>query len=320
LAVYTHLSDADLRGFLSAYDVGSLSSFSGIAQGVENTNYRVETSRGRYILTLYEKRVEEADLPFFLGLMQHLQAKGLACPTPLITKSGEMLSRVAGRPAAMVTFLEGHDLSHWDEAACADVGRALAQLHDAGTGFGIKRANALSLAGWKRLTEQTEADAESVSLGLRKLVADEFAFLEARWPRALPYGVIHADLFSDNVFFLKGRLSGLIDFYFACQDFYAYDLAICLNAWCFDADYRFVPEQGAALVNAYHAARPLTPDERSALPLLARGAALRFLLTRLYDWINTPADALVKRKDPLEYLARLRYFQTVEDSAGFGLS
>ena len=320
MAVYTHLTDSDLRAFLSAYDVGTLLGFEGIAQGVENTNYRVETTVGRYILTLYEKRVEEADLPFFLGLMQHLAARGLACPTPLVANSGEMLQRIAGRPAAMVTFLQGKDLTAWDAAACADVGKALAQLHDAGAGFTLKRPNALSLEGWRRLTRQTETDADSVSPGLRAIIAAEFAHLSAIWPRDLPAGVIHADLFCDNVFFLDGHLSGLIDFYFACQDFYAYDLAICLNAWCFDAQHRFEPAKGAALLNAYHQARPLSAPERAALPDLARGAALRFLLTRLYDWINTPADALVQRKDPLEYLARLLFFQTIDDASQVGLS
>ncbi len=320
MAVYTHLTDSDLRGFISAYDIGALQSYAGIAQGVENTNYRVETTRGRYILTVYEKRVDEADLPFFLGLMQHLAAKGLPCPTPLVTRSGEMLQRVAGRPAAMVTFLDGKDLTEWDADACAAVGAALAQMHDAGAGFTLLRPNALSLDGWRRLTRQTEADAESVSPGLRAVIADEFAWLSARWPMDLPRGVIHADLFCDNVFFLNGKLSGLIDFYFACQDFYAYDLAVCLNAWCFDAGARFNPAKSAALVRAYHAARPLSAAERAALPMFARGSALRFLLTRLYDWINTPADALVQRKDPLEYLDRLLFHQTIDDAKSYGLS
>jgi len=320
LAVYTHLSDTDLSDFLSGYEVGSLCRFEGIAQGVENTNYRVDTTVGRYILTVYEKRVEEADLPFFLGLMQHLAARGLACPTPLVAKSGEMLQRIVGRPAAMVTFLQGNDLTSWNTDACAAVGKALAQLHDAGAGFTLKRPNALSLEGWRRLTLQTEADADSVSPGLRAIIAAEFAHLSAIWPKDLPAGVIHADLFCDNVLFLNGRLSGLIDFYFACQDFYAYDLAICLNAWCFDAAHRFEPAKAAALLNAYHQARPLSAPEQAALPNLARGAALRFLLTRLYDWINTPADALVQRKDPLEYLARLLFFQTIDDASQVGLS
>lgn len=320
MAVYTHLSESDLSGLLSAYSVGTLCGYQGIAQGVENTNYRVETTQGRFILTVYEKRVEEADLPFFLGLMQHLAARGLPCPTPLIAKSGEMLQRIAGRPAAMVTFLDGKDLTEWDAKACAEVGHALAQLHDAGEGFTLTRPNALALEGWRRLTLQTEADADSVSPGLRAIIATEFAHLSAIWPKDLPAGVIHADLFCDNVFFLDGHLSGLIDFYFACQDFYAYDLAICLNAWCFDAQHRFEPEKGAALLNAYHQARPLSDAERAALPILSRGAALRFLLTRLYDWINTPADALVQRKDPLEYLARLVFFQTIDDASEVGLS
>jgi homoserine kinase type II len=263
--------------------------------------------------------VAEAELPFFLGLMEHLAERGIRCPLPVKGRDGLMLRRVAGRPAALVSFLEGVWVRRPHPSHCDAVGQALAEMHEAGRDFPRTRTNALSLEGWRNLFEMAQARADTVEPGLSRLIADELSFLESAWPSNLPSGVIHADLFPDNVFFVQSRLSGLIDFYFACNDLFAYDLAICLNAWCFEADKSFNVTKGRALIRAYEGVRSLDPAERNALPILARGAAMRFLLSRLYDWLNVPSGALVTPKDPLEYLQKLRFHQKVKNAEDYGL-
>jgi homoserine kinase type II len=310
MAVYTQVDDAELIAFLETYDIGDLLSCKGIAEGVENSNYYLHASAGSFILTLYEKRVSEADLPFFLTLMEHLARQGVICPQPVRNRVGEALGRLAGRPAAIVTFLDGYSVHHPEVEHCAALGEALARLHLAGADFAMRRPNALSVEAWRPLFAPAAARAGEIAPGLGEIVEAELGFLERNWPRDLPAGVIHADLFPDNVFFLGDRISGSIDFYFACTDAYAYDLAICLNAWCFDEAHRFVPEKGAALIAAYRRARPLTAAEIDAFPTLARGAAMRFLLTRYVDWLSVPAGALVRPKDPREYLAKLQFHQS----------
>jgi homoserine kinase type II len=319
MAVYTDVGDADLEELLQEYDLGAVLSFKGIAEGVENSNFLLRTEAGTFILTLYEKRVAEADLPFFLGLMEHLAERGIRCPLPVKARDGEALRRVAGRPAAIISFLEGMWVRRPRTQHCSALGLALAEMHEAGRDFPLRRANALSRDDWRPLFELSRSRADTVEPGLEAFVAAELAFLESAWASGLPEGVIHADLFPDNVFFLKDRLSGLIDFYFACNDLLAYDLAICLNAWCFEADNSFNVTKGRALIKGYEEVRPLSPSERDALPVLARGAALRFLLTRLYDWLTVPMDALVTPKDPREYLRRLRFHQKVDSAADYGL-
>jgi homoserine kinase type II len=319
MAVYTDVAAEDLAAFLSAYDLGDLLAYKGIAEGVENSNFLLHTSRGYFILTLYEKRVAAGDLPFFLGLMEHLAARGLTCPQPVKNRTGATLGRLAGRPAAIVTFLDGMWIRRPSAAHCAGLGHALAELHLAGADFSMRRANALSVEGWGALFHSAQARADGVQAGLADAISAELDLLAARWPRDLPQGVIHADLFPDNVFFLGERLSGLIDFYFACTDTLAYDVAICLNAWCFEADHSYNVTKGRALLAAYAAKRPLSATELDALPLLARGAAMRFLLTRLVDWLNVPAGALVKPKDPLEYHRKLRFHQAVASVRDYGI-
>jgi homoserine kinase type II len=319
MAVYTEVSDEELASFIASYGLGELLSFKGIAEGVENTNYIVHATRGPFILTLYEKRVEVADLPFFLGLMEHLAARGVTCPTPVRDGEGRNLGQLSGRPAALVTFLEGFWVRRPTAAHCAAVGRALAELHLGGEGFTLHRANALGLSGWRPLFDRFAARAGEISPDLATLVQGELAFLEANWPRELPQGVIHADLFPDNVFFIGDRLSGLIDFYFACNDALAYDIAVCLNAWCFEKDMSFNITKGQAFLRGYEEMRKISAPERAAMPILARGAALRFLLTRAYDWLNTPKDALVSPKNPSEYVRRLRFHQGVGSIAEYGL-
>ena len=320
MAVYTDITEDDLKRFLSQYDVGELTSYKGIAEGVENSNFLLHTTPDPLILTLYEKRVEKSDLPFFLGLMQHLAARGLSCPLPLPRKDGALLGELSARPAALISFLEGMWLRKPQAKHCREVGRALAELHLAGEGFSLTRPNALSLDGWTLLWQKSADRADEVEKGLQDEVSSELDFLSAHWPRDLPAGVIHADLFQDNVFFLGDRLSGLIDFYFACNDLLAYDVSICLNAWCFEKDGAYNITKGMALLEGYRAVRPLSDEEMAALPVLSRGSALRFFLTRLYDWLTTPAGALVVKKDPLEYLRKLRFHRQISSVAEYGLS
>jgi len=319
MAVYTDVSDDDLRAFAALYDIGEVLSCKGIAEGVENSNFLVTTERGNFILTLYEKRVAPRDLPFFIALMEHLARHGVACPTPVPGRDGIALRELCGRPAAIVTFLAGMWPRRIMPFHCAALGRALAQLHRAGASFRMTRANDLAVAGWRNLFESCRTRAAQAQPGLAEELAAELVLLETVWPRDLPMGVIHADLFPDNVFFRDHELSGLIDFYFACTDFLAYDLAICLNAWCFEADDSFNVTKARLLLDGYRRERPLAPRELAALPVLARGSALRFLLTRLFDWLNPPAGALVQPKDPLEYLRKLRFHRSITDPSGYGL-
>ncbi|HEY7664572.1 MAG TPA: homoserine kinase [Xanthobacteraceae bacterium] len=320
MAVYTDVAAEELAAFLADYDIGELLAYKGIAEGVENSNFLVHTSRGYFILTLYEKRVAAEDVPFFLALMEHLAARGITCPQPVKNRRNEVLGRIAGRPAAVITFLDGMWIRRPTPNHCAALGGALARLHLAGLDFRKSRANALSLAGWRALFQSCSARANEVHPDLAPFLAAELAHLERAWPRDLPQGIIHADLFPDNVFFLGNKLSGLIDFYFACTDTLAYDVAICLNAWCFESDHSYNVTKGRNLLQAYALVRPLSDAERAALPLLARGAALRFLLTRLVDWFDVPPGALVRPKDPFEYYRKLRFHQAVESARDYGIA
>jgi homoserine kinase type II len=320
MAVYTDVAADELAEFLSRYDIGELLSYKGIAEGVENSNFLLHTSRGSFFLTLYEKRVAVGDLPFFLGLMGHLARHGISCPQPVKMRDSETLGTLAGRPAAIIDFLEGVWPRKPTVAHCAAVGQVLARMHLAGRDFPMTRANALSVAGWRPLFDQAASRADTLQPGLRQLLSDELDHLETAWPKNLPEGVIHADAFPDNVLFLGERLSGLIDFYFACHDILAYDVAICLNAWSFEPDHSFNVTKARAFFNAYGRERKLSEAEAAVLPLLARGAAIRFLLTRLVDWLNVPPGALVKPKDPLEYVRKLRFHQNVAGVRDYGLT
>jgi homoserine kinase type II len=319
MAVYTEVSDEALGVFLADYELGSVLSFKGIAEGVENSNFLMHMQSGPFFLTLYEKRVKEADLPFFIGLMEHLAKKGVTCPLPVRNRQGEALGRLAERPAAIITFLDGLWIRRPTARHCAAVGEALARMHKAGSDFELQRPNALSIGGWPALLEAARARADEVSPGLADEAASELAALQAIWPGDLPSGVIHADLFPDNVFFLGNELSGLIDFYFACNDAFAYDLGICLNAWCFEPDASFNITKGMALINGYERVRRLGEREVAALPALARGSALRFMLTRLVDWLNVPPGAKVVPKDPREYLKKMRFHRNVTSARDYGL-
>jgi homoserine kinase type II len=321
MAVYTDVAADELAEFLSHYGVGELLSYKGIAEGVENSNFVLHTTSGSFILTLYEKRVAKNDLPFFLGLMTHLASRGIDCPQPVKNRNGEALSMLAGRPAAIINFLEGIWPRKPNVTHCAGLGQALAKMHLAGRDFPLVRANALSVSGWRPLFEQAASRADEVQHGLRAFIGTELDYLEGNvWPKHLPDGVIHADLFPDNMFFLGERVSGIIDFTFACNDMLAYDVAICLNAWCFESDCSFNVTKARAFLNAYGRERQLSEAEQNALPVLARGAALRFLLTRLVDFLDVPPGALVRPKDPLEYVRKLRFQQGVASMRDYGVA
>jgi homoserine kinase type II len=319
MAVYTEIADEEVQAFAEEYDIGRVIACKGIAEGIENSNYLLVTERGPFILTLYERRVRTDDLPFFLALMEHLAQRSIPCPTPVRGLDGHALRRLAGRWAAIVTFLRGMWPRRPTVAHCAALGPALARLHVAGADFPMQRANDLSVAGWRPIYEAAARRSEGVAPDLAAEIDTELEMLEKRWPRMLPAGVIHADLFPDNVFFEGERLSGLIDFYFACIDSLAYDLAVCLNAWCFEIDGSFNVTKARRLIASYHSVRPLSRQELDALPLLARGAAMRFLVTRLYDWLHMPKNALVTPKNPMEYVQKLRFHRGARGLGGYGL-
>ncbi|GCE89966.1 homoserine kinase [Komagataeibacter diospyri] len=318
MAVYTEVPEDALAAFLEGYDIGRPVACHGIAEGVENSNFLLKTTQATFILTLYERRVNPDELPWFLGLMQYLAQHGLSCPLPVADRQGRTLRTLSGRPAAITTFLPGRGAREVDVDMCAQVGAAMARLHLLGEGYVAERPNSMGPQAWTDLLRACRARGDEVRPGLMRAIADTLARVLPAWPGtgnnpSLPRGQIHADLFPDNVFFRDGKLSGIIDFYFACTDWYAYDLAITINAWCFDDAGRFVPTRTRAMVEAYRHVRPLEDAEEAALATLATGAAIRFALTRLYDWINTPADALVTRKDPLDYLARMEFFASRMD-------
>ena len=329
MAVYTEISDDELAQFVAAYDIGEVLSCNGIAEGVENSNFLLRTEKndvpGNFILTLYEKRVNRDELPFFLQLKHHLNERGFSCPTPIARRDGQTLGVLANRPAAIISFLNGNWVRRPMPSHCAMLGKAMADMHLAGADFPMTRQNDLSVDGWRPLFEKSKDRADEVKPGLADYIDQELSFLEQNWPTNLPTGIIHADLFPDNVFFVGGanadggRFSGFIDFYFACTDAFAYDLAICLNAWCFEVTNDFNITKARQMLSAYRAVRPFSEDELTALPILAQGAAMRFLLTRLYDWLNQVEGALVKPKDPLEYLKKLHFHSSVTSPAEYGL-
>lgn len=322
MAVFTQIDEAKLNGFLADYELAPLVQFRGIQAGVQNSNFIVETQDTKYILTIYEDTatgVDPNDLPYFLSLMQHLAGNGLNCPTPILRQDGELLSRLAGKPAALVSFLDGRGTITPKPQHCRNAGAALAQLHLAGDGFAMSRENDQGLANWRALFDGCAAAADEVTPGLSALMQGELSRLEQSWPEDLPRGIIHADMFPDNMFFIEREVSGLIDFYFACNDMWAYDLAIMLNAWCFEADVNFNITKARALLAGYQSVRPMSGAEIDALPILAAGAAMRFLTTRLHDWLNQPEDALLVPKNPVDYLRRLRFHRHVKSAADYGL-
>ena len=319
MAVYTYIEDDALDNFLAGYDIGNLLSLAGIAEGVENSNFLLRTDRENYILTLYEKRVNEDDLPFFIGLMEHLSAAGLNCPVPIADKNGQILQTLSDRPAAMVSFLDGTSQRFPNVAKCHALGHTLAQFHLKSQGFTLTRNNTLGPKDWAPLLASTGPLPDNLPANLHQEAQQRLEDIIAKWPSHLPTGYIHADLFPNNALFVGDNLTGVIDFYFACHDILAYDLAICLNSWCFDADGSFNVTKSAALIEGYQKERKLEQAEIDALPCLSAGAAMRFFLTRLYDWMNTPSDALVKPLNPMEYWQKLRFHSKAASAQAYGI-
>lgn len=319
MAVYTQVSAEEMAALLTRYDVGALVSAKGIAEGVENSNFLVETDRSRFILTLYEKRVDAADLPFFLKLLDHLADAGNPVPRALKDREGWQVQEVAGRPACLIEFLSGVSVSHPTAAQARATGAALGRMHAALGDFAEERANTLGLSGWHALAARCGDDLDAVQPGLGARVRAELAFLEAHWPVNLPMAVVHADLFPDNVLMLGDRVTGVIDFYFACTEIRAWDVAVTHSAWCFENDgTAYDAVRAAALIAGYDAEFGLSDEERAAFAVLARGSCLRFLLTRAWDWLNTPADAMVTRKDPLAFLRRLDFYASASQTELLG--
>lgn len=319
MAVYTTITDSDISAHLLQYDIGQLQSFKGIAEGVQNSNYLLSTTKGQFFLTLYEQMVRGEDLPFYIGLMEHLSDSGINCPQPIKMKNGEALSQLCGRPAAIVSFLNGVSVSAPTVEQCRQVGEMLAKMHQATSDFEMKLDNALSQKNWRAFYQRSAERAGEILESLPKTMDDELSFLDANWPKDLTHGVVHADMFPDNVFFLNNQLSGIIDFYFAANDLLAYDVAVCINAWCFDADHVFDINRSQALLQGYQSIRNLSNTEVAALPVLCRGASIRFLVTRIYDWLNVPPGAIVIPHDPLAYLTRLKFHQTITSPQQYGI-
>ncbi len=319
MAVYTKVSKADLSPIIEEYNIGQIKELKEIEQGIENSNFFLTTDKNRYVLTIYEKRVREEDLPFYLNLMQHLSQKKFPCPTPIKTKSGAVLSKIHNRPAAIVSFLSGKEAKSIKNEHIEQLGQYIAQMHLATSDFDMHRMNNMSLVSWLDLFGQIGKSADKIKNGLSNEIENELRDLEKNWPKNLPTGIVHADLFPDNVFFQGTKLAGIIDYYFACNDFLMYDLAICLNAWCFENNNDFNVTKARILLRAYNKVREISDDELDALPILARGAAVRFLLTRLYDWFNPVDGALVKPKDPIEYLQKLRFHKGIKSHKEYGL-
>ena len=319
MAVYTTISDDELAGLLARYDLGTLLSFQGIAEGVENSNYLLRTDKANYILTLFEKRTNKEDLPFFMGLTEHLAQKGIICPSPIHDNEGQILQMVAGKPAAIVSFLDGVSHKVPNAVQCRALGETLARMHLASADFEMSRQNALGPQGWQPLLSSIEPQETSLPDNLKEMAQDKLDTILAQWPDNLPSGVIHADLFPNNVMFIGVQLTGVFDFYFACSDAFAYDLSICLNSWCFEQDGSFNITKSAAMIEGYQSMRPLNEAEMNALPILCRGSAMRFFLTRYYDWINTPKDAFVKPHDPMEYWSKLRFHEKCTSLSSYGI-
>ena len=315
MAVYTQLGAEALAELIGHFGVGELRMAKGIAEGVSNSNWLIETSgtdgaARRFILTMYEYRIEVAELPFFLSLLDHLAANGCPVPRTIHDSAGALYRMIGDKAVALIEFLPGVSVSAPTAAQAKAVGAALAQMHLAAADFSGARANSMDLAEWQRLAAACgSAGLNQIDPSLAALVTSELGVLAAQWPADLPRGVIHADLFPDNVLMLGAAVTGLIDFYFACSDLIAYDVAVTHAAWCFDIEGgNFSPALSAALLAGYESVRPLSLAERAALPVLARGAALRFTLSRAFDWLNTPADALVMRKDPMAFARRLSFY------------
>ena len=316
MAVYTKLSDNTLKEFFYKYNLGKLLTYQEIKEGIENTNYFIQTQKGKFILTLYEKRIEEKDLPFFISLMRNLFDKNFPSPEPIINKNGSYISEVSGKKSAVVSFLDGESKKNLSPENCHDVGIYAAKLHSITKGLSGKRQNKLSVNSWRNIFNKVKKDCSKIHSNLPSIIESNLDIIEKKWPKNIPSGIIHADLFPDNIFFKNNELSGIIDFYFSCNDFYAFEIAICLNALCFEGkneNLSFNVTKAKRFIEGYSSVRKLGEDEKECLKILCQGAAIRFLLTRVFDYLNLIEGAVVKIKDPIEYLKRLEFHNNVKN-------
>tara|TARA_Y100000590_G_scaffold258781_1_gene290434 strand:- start:3500 stop:4468 length:969 start_codon:yes stop_codon:yes gene_type:complete len=316
VAVYTKLSEKNLKEFLKKYDKGQLLNYKGIQEGIENTNYYIETEKGKFILTVYEKRVDEKDLPFFMSVMKNLYDSKFPSPQPIINKNGNYITEILNKKAAMVSFLEGKAKKILSPDDCKKVGIHTAKLHLITKNLISKRQNKLSVNSWKKIYSKIKNDCSKIHPNLSKIVEKNLNEMESKWPKDIPSGIIHADLFSDNIFFKNNELTGIIDFYFSCNDYYAFEIAICLNALCFEGikeNLSFNVTKAKKFIDGYSAVRQLKDKEKKCLKILCQGAAMRFLLTRVFDYLNLTKGALVKIKDPVEYLKRLEFHNSIKN-------
>jgi len=316
MAVYTKLSEKELKEFFSKYNLGNLLNYNEIKEGIENTNYFIQTEKGKFILTLYEKRVDEKDLPFFMSLMRNLFDKNFPSPEPIVNKNGNYISEILGKKAAVVSFLEGDAKKILDPKNCYQVGIYTAKMHLITKDLIGKRENKLSVNSWRKIYNKVKKDCSKIHDSLPKIIEKNLDVIEKNWPKNIPSGIIHADLFSDNIFFKNEKLSGIIDYYFSCYDFYAFEIAICLNALCFEGkneNLSFNVTKSKKFIDGYSSIRQLTEEEKKSLKVLCQGAAIRFLLTRVFDYLNLTEGAIVKIKDPVEYLKRLEFHDNVEN-------
>ena len=313
MAVYTKLEHQEVRQFLEQYNINNFKDYKGITEGVENTNYFIKTSQQDYILTIYEKRVDENDLPFFIKLLSYLSENKFPCPKPIANKNNEKINRIKNKNAALVTFLNGQSKNKITSEECFEIGKITAQLHEITKKFDINRKNNLSIENWESIFEKTIKQKIDLDESIIKKTKNYLNFLKDKWPKNLPQGIIHADLFPDNIFFTNNKVSGIIDFYFACNDFFAYEIAICINSLCFDNNSTFNMTKAKNLIDGYTSIRTLSEDEKKYLPILSMGAAMRFFLTRLYDFYHTDNKADVKIKDPFEYLKKIEFHSTIEN-------
>ena len=313
MAVYTKLEHQEVRQFLEQYNINNFKDYKGITEGVENTNYLIKTSEQDYILTIYEKRVDENDLPFFIKLLSYLSENKFPCPKPIANKNNEKINRIKNKNAALVTFLNGQSKNKITSEECFEIGKITAQLHEITKKFDINRKNNLSIENWDSIFEKTIKQKIDLDESIIKKTKNYLNFLKDKWPKNLPQGIIHADLFPDNIFFTNNKVSGIIDFYFACNDFFAYEIAICINSLCFDNNSTFNMTKAKNLIDGYSSTRELSEDEKKYLPILSMGAAMRFFLTRLYDFYHTDNKANVKIKDPFEYLKKIEFHSTIKN-------
>jgi len=316
MAIYTKLSENNLKEFLLKYNLGKLLNYKGIQEGIENTNYCIQTDKGKYILTVYEKRVDEKDLPFFMGLMKNLFNENFPSPEPIINKNGSYITEMIGKKAAIVSFVDGSAKKNLSPNNCYEVGIQTAKLHMITKNLSGKRENKLSINSWRKIYKNVQGDCAKIHPNLAKIVEKNLDEIENSWPKNIPSGIIHADLFPDNIFFKSNKLTGIIDFYFSCNDLYAFEIAICLNAFCFEGqkeNLSFNVTKAKKFIDGYSSIRKLTEEEKESLKILCQGAAIRFLLTRVFDYLNLIEGAIVKIKDPIEYLKRLEFHNGIKN-------